>query len=120
MMFYDANRMASRDGTLDLTTVRAEREAFVLLQHLYTLGDADPKAWMGTEQVGRELDFSADEMEALISELARSGYVSRIGSAIAITLAGIDYIDRVARRRRSIRGVVGPRPPGSEPERRAG
>ena len=119
-MFHDPDRVASRDGTLDITKVRAEREAFVLLQHLYTLGDADPQAWMGTEQVGRDLDFSAEEMDTLISELSRSGYVSRIGSAIAITLSGIDYIDRVARRRRSIRGVVVARPPGPEPERRAG
>lgn len=85
--------------------IRMERESFVVLQHMYTLSGGDDGAAVALPRVSGELGFEAPRFTRLIDHLAAVGHVSPIagGTFAAITAAGVDYIERLAWRRRSVR-----------------
>lgn len=84
---------------------RRERESFVVLQHAYTLSDADPSASLPYARLGEDLGFAEPHFGDLVAHLVGVGYLARVGagSLLSITPAGIDYIERLAWRRRSVR-----------------
>lgn len=92
---------------------RRERESFVVLQHLYTLSDANPAESLPSGRIRDALGFSEPGFGELVEHLATVGYVTRIGggSLLSITPAGAEYIERLAWRRRSVRAPPAEPPP---------
>lgn len=89
----------------DEEEIRRERQSFILLQHLYTLTDADPAVAASTHRAALDLGFPPVEIAALVRHLSEAGYLVRArgDTARCIPTAGAAYIERLARRRRSVR-----------------
>lgn len=81
-----------------------ERDSFVLMQHVYTLTDGTAGQTISGARAGDYLCFRAAETTELIQHLARCGYLEQhYEDMISITSMGIEYIERLAWRRRSAR-----------------
>lgn len=98
----------------DYEVERRERESFILLQHAYTLAEANPEAILSGAHMVDDLGFARDAGLRLIEHLVREGYFTDHGTGprISISRQGIEYIERFAWRRRSIRFRFRGRPPG--------
>jgi hypothetical protein len=85
--------------------IRQERESFVVLQHVYTLSDADAGVPVPLARVSGELGFEQRRFAPLLEQLIAVGYVAPIagGSYAVITSEGVAYIEQLAWRRRSVR-----------------
>lgn len=84
---------------------RLERDSFILLQHVYTVTSATPGAPVNGTRVGLELGFAPDEASRLINYLNWVGYMKQSAADPHLTIApdGIDYLERDAGRRHSVR-----------------
>lgn len=84
---------------------RQERNSFILLQHAYTLASAHPAAVLSGTQMAVDLGFAREEALPLIELLVREGYFTDrgVGPRISISQQGIQYIERLAWRRRTVR-----------------
>ena len=83
--------------------VRKERSSFVLLQHLYSLSQELPGP-LSARRLAAELGFTIQEEFACAKLLARTGLAKWDEiDQLTLTRAGRDYIERDARRRRSVR-----------------
>jgi hypothetical protein len=82
-----------------------ERHRYVILLHLYTLGEESVERGLPMDRVVRDLGFRQQEAEALVAALVRSGYVEywTTTPGVKLTDRGIEYIERLAGRRRSLR-----------------
>ncbi|MEX2583553.1 MAG: hypothetical protein WD766_09770 [Gemmatimonadota bacterium] len=82
-----------------------ERDAYVVLLHLYTVTQAAPSAALAPERITRDLGFTESNSDVILRALLYEGYVEHCGSAQGLTLTGkgSDYIERKAGRRRSLR-----------------
>lgn len=83
---------------------RLERDSFVVLQHAYNWQSEDGRrlsAWV----IGSDLGLSPGDCTAIIGQLAFQGYLTWSGSGpgLRISPLGIDYVERLAGRRRSVR-----------------
>lgn len=89
----------------DLEAERGERESFILLQHAYTLSEGESGVAIPADRLGHELGFGADQLAALVRHLERVGYLAVEGGGrrAAVSPAGVEYIERLAWRRRSVR-----------------
>jgi hypothetical protein len=84
---------------------RLERDSFILLQHAYTLTGADPSVPVNPMRLGCELGFAHNETSRLVRYLSWVGYLkeSAAGPHLALAPEGIDYLERGARRRHTVR-----------------
>lgn len=82
-----------------------ERECFHLLQRLYTLTEGNGEAGVPALGLGAELGFGERETRELVDHLVWSGCVACQGEELrlALTPGGVDYIERLAWRRHSVR-----------------
>lgn len=89
----------------DYEAERRERESFILLQHAYTLAEGSPEATLSGAQMADALGLPQDEARRLIEHLVWEGYFTDLGAGPRISIArqGIEYIERLAWRRRSVR-----------------
>lgn len=84
---------------------RLERDSFILLQHVYTVTGADPAMPVNGTRVGNDLGFAPDEASRLIHYLNWVGYMkeSAAGPHLSLAPEGIEYLERRAGRRHSVR-----------------
>ena len=82
-----------------------ERDRYVILLHLYTMRRADGAGSLRLHSIMRDLGVHLDCAESLVGPLKRANLVeeSSSGDALALTAAGVAYIERGAKRRRSVR-----------------
>lgn len=82
-----------------------ERDSYILLQHVYTLTGADPRVPVSLTRAGGDLGFAPQEASRLVHHLNRVGYMreSATGLHLSLAPAGIDYLERNAGRRHSVR-----------------
>jgi hypothetical protein len=82
-----------------------ERECFHLLQRLYTLTEGNTAEAHSGWTLGAELGFDERETRELVDHLVWSGCVTCEGDELllGLTPGGIDYIERLAWRRHSVR-----------------
>jgi hypothetical protein len=93
-----------RDPTLE----RQERDAFLVLFHIFNVSAGDPDVELAADQVARDLAFEMRDASLLIDHLVMCGHVRcRIEGGLCITPFGKDYIDHEAGRRRSVRSRIG-------------
>ena len=86
---------------------RQEREAFLLLFHLYNVTAGDPGVELAPDQLARDLAFEWPQVALLVDHLAMCGHVRcRIEGGLCITPDGVDYV-ATAGRRRSVRAKRG-------------
>lgn len=99
--------MTSRRRKRNPTEERHERDRFVLLQHIYTLTQATPGTLLPERRIWEALAFSETEALPLLKSLRWAGYLEEDvgGFRIGVTRKGIDYIERHAGRRQSVRLV---------------
>jgi hypothetical protein len=90
-----------RDAELE----RLERDSFVYLQHVYTISERDPAARQSGSRMNKDLGFTPDRGAMLLDHLIGTGYLAGHGPMISITPEGVDYIERLAWRRRSVRAA---------------
>lgn len=97
--------MAPNSRKRDLEEEQRERNRFLLLQHVTTLAEADPAVALAGERLWRDLGFSHSEGLLLIHDLEQAGYLVERGAGPQVSLAprALDYLERRAGRRRSIR-----------------
>ena len=84
---------------------RRERDRFLLLQHVFTLAEADPTTLLPAEQGWRDLGFSRTEGLSRIEGLVDGGFLVERGPRLQVNLTprATEYLERVAGRRRSVR-----------------
>ncbi|MEX2572565.1 MAG: hypothetical protein WD737_14790 [Gemmatimonadota bacterium] len=90
----------------DQTTEWAiQRDLHVVLVHLYTGRATAPMTPLTAEKVARELGFTPGRSVSLIEMLRGAGLLrySGFGEGLVLTASGVDYIEREAGRRRSLR-----------------
>jgi hypothetical protein len=86
---------------------RQERDAFLLLFHLYNVTAGDPGMELAPDQLARDLAFEWPHVVLLVDHLVMSGCVrSRVEGGLCITPDGVDYV-ATAGRRRSVRSKRG-------------
>ena len=97
--------MKSLDRDRDFAVEREERNTFVLLQHAYTLAEADPEVRLSGWHLGDALGLPREEAGRLIRHLVWHGYLEERGAGpeVSVTPQGVDYIERLAWRRQSVR-----------------
>lgn len=96
--------MDTQQTELDSSAVRKERELYIVLQHLHTISDADPAEAVLCSRIALDLGFRKENCAALLEFLIRSGYARRRGNGhhVAITPAGVEYVQRLAWQRRLV------------------
>lgn len=84
-----------------------ERDRFVVLLHMCSLRGAASRSW-SIGKLMRDLGFPRAHVAVVLDGLAQEGYIARSGPAecYQLTTRGIDYVERGARRRRSVRFPV--------------
>jgi hypothetical protein len=83
-----------------------DRERYVILLHLFTLTQAADEDIFPSERIVLDLGFSQDRADALIQGMVLAGYLRyAVGDSLALTRKGMDYIERQAGRRRTLRLV---------------
>jgi hypothetical protein len=97
--------MKSEIRSRDLRKEQRERDRFVLLQHLCLLSDNMPGILLPERRVWERLEYEEAEAVALLESLHWEGYVAHDSGwlQIAATRKGVDYIESMAHRRRSVR-----------------
>jgi len=82
---------------------RDERDRFVVLLHIYTLAKAGVEK-IGADRITSDLGLPAARSARLIGALEFGEFVRHTrGVSISITRRGVEFIERVAGRRRSLR-----------------
>jgi hypothetical protein len=97
--------MKEKATGLEADRIRKERESFIVLQHLYTLADADPKHAVQCSRIAADLGFHRTGCGPLVEHLISVGCLAWAtpGHEVSITPMGVDYIERLAWRRRTVR-----------------
>lgn len=81
-----------------------ERESFILLQHVYTVTEADPGRSVISSTIARDLGFSEAEASELIEHLGGLGYFEEHSDReLGMSTKAIEYIEGLAWRRHSVR-----------------
>jgi hypothetical protein len=97
----------------DDTAERQERDAFLVLYHIFSVTAANPDVELAAETLARDLAFERPDITLLVDHLALCGCVRcQLEGGLSITPDGIDYIGQAAGRRRSVRARRGQ--PGSQ------
>ena len=116
---WELARMADFDframrTTRDQDREQTERDAFLVLYHLYNLCGGETRAAIPIDRICRDQAFNDDLTAALLADLLEWGRLLTKGEAtVSITREGLDYI-RSAGRRRSAR-LDAWAPPGPYP-----
>jgi hypothetical protein len=81
-----------------------ERLSFILLQHVYSLA-CEGDGLLVPTKIAADLALPPDQVVQLIAHLTYEGFLDWEGTGrpVGITQKAIDYIDRLALRRRSLR-----------------
>jgi hypothetical protein len=97
--------MAADGRERDLDLERRERESFIVLQYVYTLTDASADVSVPCARIAADLGYRESGCGELIEHLVYVGHLAwvRPGLTISITPGGIEYIQQLAWRRRSVR-----------------
>ena len=84
---------------------RLERDSFILLQHAYTVTEADPCVPVNAARLGAELGFAEAEVCRLVDYLSWVGYLkqSAAGPHLSLASEGIHYLEEGAGRRQTVR-----------------
>lgn len=85
--------------------VSIERDRFTVLLHLQTWGELSTAGSWTRERIMRDLGFSRERAELLLSSLVRAGFLceSGVGDGLALTSRAMSYLTGGAGRRRSVR-----------------
>lgn len=85
--------------------VSVERERYAVILHLYTYQELTPASCWTEERIMRDLGFSPERAELVLSTLVEAGFLHRSGpgQALALTAEAIAYLNGGAGRRRSVR-----------------
>ena len=88
----------------DRATEEKERIGFILLQHVYTLA-CEGQGLLIPTRIAADLALGVDEVVQLVTHLADEGFLEweGMGRPVGIAPKGVDYIERLALRRRSLR-----------------
>jgi Mn-dependent DtxR family transcriptional regulator len=88
----------------DLAAEENERISFILLQHVYSLATEEAETLV-IGRVASDLGLLPEQVVHLVAHLTYAGFLSWEGTSrpIGITDKGIDFIEKLAHRRRSIR-----------------
>jgi hypothetical protein len=98
----------SADLNRDATAERQEREAFVVLLHLFNVSGGNPELEIAEARFSRDLALDGPVLSILVDHLVISGHVHRrVGGGLFITAKGAGYIERAAGSRRSVRHTTG-------------
>lgn len=105
--------MSEAERMRDPTAEESERLSFVILQHVYSLdslSDAASDEAAGSLLVGRiaaDLALPAGRVVEILAHLTYAEFLSWAGTgrSVRITAKGVEYIERLAHRRRSLRVV---------------
>lgn len=88
----------------DYRAERRERDSFILLQHIYTITEADPSRSVMGSAVAKELGLSDAEASELVEHLSGLGYFEEhSGRELGMSQKAVDYIEGLAWRRHSVR-----------------
>ena len=93
-----------------------ERISFILLQHVYTLA-CEGQGLLLPAKIAADLALSSAEVVQFIAHLTYEGFLEWEGTGrpVGITQKGVEYIERLALRRRSLRLPCPDRAPVPEP-----
>jgi Mn-dependent DtxR family transcriptional regulator len=88
----------------DYEAEQRERKSFILLQHVYTITEADPGRTVVGSTIARDLGFGESEARELIEHLGGLGYFEMHSDReLGMSTKAIEYIERLAWRRHSVR-----------------
>ena len=83
--------------------VLRERDTFIILQHVYTLSESRPEGLPVTE-IATDLALAPERAESLVEHLLNIDFLRLVGSReVAVTPAGVAYVEELAWRRRTVR-----------------
>jgi hypothetical protein len=86
---------------------RQEREAYLLLFHVFNVTAGDPAVELAPDRLARDLAFEWPQVVLLVDHLVMCGHVRcRVEGGVCITPDGVDYVG-TAGRRRSVRSKRG-------------
>ena len=90
----------ARDHALE----EKERISFILLQHVYSLA-CEGQGVLVPSKIASDLALPAAEVVQLIAHLTYQGFLEWEGTGrpVGISQKGVDYIERLAHRRRTLR-----------------
>ena len=94
---------AMHDAERNPIAERQEREAYLLLFHLFNVSAGDPEMELAPDRLARDLAFDWSQIVLLVDHLVMCGHVRcQIEGGVCITPDGVDYVG-TAGRRRSVR-----------------
>lgn len=84
---------------------REERERYRVLAWIYQVVGEDCDTTAQAEEVADDLALPREDVVRAVAHLARQGYLQRpgAGSRVCLTEQGLEYLQRGAWRRRSVR-----------------
>lgn len=94
-----------------------ERDCYVLLQHAFTLLQAEENARPTARRIAEDLGYTWSEAGPLFEHMLREGYLAGQvdEGSLSLTLKGLDYLEREAGRRRGVRAQPGGSAPAEDP-----
>jgi hypothetical protein len=95
-------------GALEQPEWRLERFRYRVLRSVYDYAGASSRRMVAGSQIRAELETDPDELFRVFDSLEDDGLLISGGDhrQICITDFGVDYIERIAGRRRSIRAPI--------------
>jgi len=102
-----------RDSERDGWRRRQERMRYEVLRMLHAAAQGEPSRRVDAWGFAPDLGVWAEEVWNTLVWLEQAGLVRiyQTGPVVSITLAGVDYLEHGARRRRTIRGITPPEAP---------
>ena len=95
--------MARYSSKRDPEREARERDRYIVLLHLYTLCLEGSPASVAPQRIARDLALSEAYEEDVVRDLVRAEMAAFAGAAVVPTARGVDYLERRAGRRRTIR-----------------
>ena len=94
----------SAERVRDVAVEERERISFILLQHVYSLA-CEGYGLLVPAKIALDLALPPEEMVQIIAHLTYQGFLEWEGTGrpVAISQKGVDYIEHLAHRRRSLR-----------------
>ena len=99
-----SERALEAERARDTDAELRERDAFALLLHVLNLTNGRVDRQLGEARLARDLALDPVRADQLLDYLETIGYVSRPWyGRVRLTSQGLDYLQRLARHRRSVR-----------------
>lgn len=108
--------MSETERKRDLAAEERERISFILLQHVYSLS-CEGQAVLVVGKIASDLALPVATVVQLVAHLTYAGFLQWEGTGRPVTIAqkGVEYIERLAHRRRTLRLPLPEAKPAPEP-----